>query len=99
MTKLSLLFDPRQLAGVFAAADAVFAAYILRNRRCVSIKLEGLVLASAAVGEGCEIPTSLTRDVSPVALHSLRWHPLALDQRVFRKVRFRSIGGIACNVH
>jgi hypothetical protein len=160
MTKLSLLFDPRQLAGVFAAADAmsslpeiaegvialgtlemqdgvdedyfvvtrscvgrgqradglarwavpwvarhlkqhvalvasgiqigyarVFAAYILRNWRGVSIKLAGLVLAAAAVGKECEIPTSLTRDVSPVALHSLRWRPPALDQRVFRVSR------------
>jgi hypothetical protein len=156
MTKLSLLFDPRQFAGVFAAADAmsslpeiaegvialgmlemeddvdedyfvvtrsrvgrglradglarrpvpwvarhpkqhvasvasgiligytrVFAAYILRNWRCVSIKLEGSALAAAAVGKKCEIPTSLTRDVSPVVLHFLRWHPPALDQRVF----------------
>jgi hypothetical protein len=150
MTKLSLLFDPRQFAGVFAAADAmsslpdiaegvialgmlemedgadedyfvvirsrvgrglqadglarrpvpwvarhlkqhvasvasgilieytrVFAAYILRNWRRLSIKLEGLALAAAAVGKECEIPTSLTRDVSPVVLHFLRWHPPA----------------------
>lgn len=61
----------------------VFAAHISKNWPGVTKKLLQVISTAAAIGEECEIVSSLNRGVPPAVLHSLRWHPPAFPQRVF----------------
>jgi hypothetical protein len=46
-------------------------------------KLSQVISTAAAIGEECEIASSLNRGVPAAVLNSLRWHPPAFPQRVF----------------
>ena len=70
-------------SGIMIGYAGVFAAHISRNWPGIAKKLSNVVSAAAAIGEECEIPSSLNRGVPPAVLHSLRWHPPAFPQRAF----------------
>ena len=70
-------------SGIMIGYAGVFAAHISKNWPGIAKKLSSLVSAAAAIGEECEIPSSLNRGVPPAVLHSLRWHPPAFPQRAF----------------
>jgi len=70
-------------SGIMIGYAGVFAAHISKNWPGIAKKLSHVVSAAAAIGEECEIPSSLNRGVPPAVLHSLRWHPPAFPQRAF----------------
>jgi hypothetical protein len=61
----------------------VFAAHISKNWPSITNKLSQVISTAAAIGEECEIASSLNRGVPLAVLHSLRWHPPAFPQRAF----------------
>jgi hypothetical protein len=70
-------------SGIMIGYAGAFAAHISKNWPGIAKKLSNLVSAAAAIGEECEIPSSLNRGVPHAVLHSLRWHPPAFPQRAF----------------
>ena len=70
-------------SGIMIGYAGVFAAHISKNWPGIAKKLSNVLSAAAAIGEECEIPSSLNRGIPPAVLHSLRWHPPAFPQRAF----------------
>ena len=70
-------------SGIMLGYAGVFAAHISKKWPGVTRNLSQTVSTAAAIGEECEISSSLNRGVPPAVLHSLRWHPPAFPQRVF----------------
>lgn len=71
-------------SGIMIGYAGAFAAYISAQWPGLTLKLNRLAAAAAAVGEECEVPSSLQRGVPNTILRSLRCHPPSLAQRVFR---------------
>ena len=70
-------------SGIMIGYAGVFAAHISKNWPSITNKLSQVISTAAAIGEECEIASSLNRGVPLAVLHSLRWHPPAFPQRAF----------------
>ncbi len=70
-------------SGIMIGYAGAFASHVVRHWPGLSVQLTHSAATAAAAGKECRISSSLTRDVSAVVLHSLRWHPPACRQRVF----------------
>ena len=70
-------------SGIMIGYAGAFASHIVRHWPGLSVQLTHLAATAVAAGKECRISSSLTRDVSSVVLHSLRWQPPACRQRVF----------------
>jgi hypothetical protein len=64
----------------------VFVAHILKHWPGISQRLTTLVAAAGAAQLECEIPSSLLDRIPGSVLKSLRWHPPAFPQRVWRRM-------------
>jgi hypothetical protein len=71
-------------SGIMIGYAGAFAAHISAQWPGLTLKLNRLAAAAAAVAEECEVPSSLQRGVPTTILRTLRCHPPSLTQRVFR---------------
>jgi hypothetical protein len=70
-------------SGIMIGYAGVFAAHVSKNWPGISNTLAKLSAAAELVGEECDVPASLNRQVPKSVLRALRWHPPAFRQRAF----------------